>query len=61
MLSKIAETYGLMSRALAWERDAYPLGLADNRSLKAHVLINKRRIQRAKDFLGFQLKSKLKR
>jgi hypothetical protein len=52
MLSKIPEAYGLICRALAWERDAYPLGLGDSRSLKAHVLVNTRRIHRARDFFG---------
>jgi hypothetical protein len=46
-ISKIAESLGFTARALAWDRDAYPLGLGSSRSLKAHILVNRRRIQRA--------------
>jgi hypothetical protein len=37
---------GVLHRALAWERDAYALGLGSDRSLYAHVEVNKRRWQR---------------
>src|SRR5688572_28411653 len=37
---------GVLHRALAWERDAYALGLGNDRSLYAHVEVNKRRWQR---------------
>ena len=37
---------GVLARALAWERDAYTLGLGDDRSLLAHLEVNQRRLQR---------------
>jgi hypothetical protein len=37
---------GLLSRALAWQRDAYALGLTTRRSLRAQILVNTRRAQR---------------
>jgi hypothetical protein len=59
-LSKIPETLGILTRALAWERDAYPLGLGGRRSLRAHFLVNRRRIQRAKSAFGpIRLRRKL--
>ena len=51
-IGKIAESFGLAARALAWDRDAYPLGLGESRTLRAHFLVNRRRIQRAKVALG---------
>jgi GR25 family glycosyltransferase involved in LPS biosynthesis len=46
-ISKVLETAGLLARALAWERDAYALGLKTRRSLRAQILVNRRRGQRA--------------
>jgi Uncharacterised nucleotidyltransferase len=46
-ISKVLETAGLFARALAWERDAYPLGLKTRRSMRAQILVNRRRGQRA--------------
>jgi hypothetical protein len=50
-ISKVLETLGPLSRALAWQRDAYPLGLTSRRSLRAQILVNSRRAQRAMDRL----------
>jgi GR25 family glycosyltransferase involved in LPS biosynthesis len=47
-ISKVLETMGLLARALAWQRDAYALGLKTRRSLRAQILVNRRRWQRAK-------------
>ena len=49
-ISKAAEKLGLVSRALAWDRDAYVLRVP-KASLRSHFLVNKRRVQRAKAFL----------
>ena len=49
-INKAAEKLGRLSRALAWDRDAYVLRVP-KASLRSHVLVNKRRIQRAKAFL----------
>jgi hypothetical protein len=46
-ISKVLETLGLLSRALAWQRDAYALGLTSPRSLRAQILVNSRRARRA--------------
>jgi hypothetical protein len=46
-ISKVLETLGLLSRALAWERDAYALGLKTRRSWRAQILVNSRRARRA--------------
>ena len=46
-ISKLPETLGLLARALAWQRDAYALGLKTRRSLRAQILVNRRRGQRA--------------
>jgi Uncharacterised nucleotidyltransferase len=43
-----AEKLGVLSRALAWERDAYALNLKPG-SLRSHLLVNKRRAKRALD------------
>jgi hypothetical protein len=45
-ISKVLQTVGLLSRALAWQRDAYALGLTTRRSLRAQILVNTRRAQR---------------
>ncbi len=37
---------GVVCGALAWERDAYRLQLGDERSLRAHFLVNRRRLGR---------------
>ena len=50
-ISKVLETLGLLSRALAWQRDAYALGLKNRRSLRAQILVNSRRARRAMDRL----------
>jgi hypothetical protein len=47
LASKIGEALGLLTCALVWERDAYPLKLQGSRSLRAHFLVNRRRVQRA--------------
>ena len=49
-ISKAAEKLGFVSRALAWDRDAYELKVSKG-SLRSHLLVNKRRVQRAKAFL----------
>jgi Uncharacterised nucleotidyltransferase len=49
-ISKVAEKFGILSRALAWDRDAYALNIT-SRSLRSHLLVNKRRVRRAKAFL----------
>jgi hypothetical protein len=49
-INKAAEKLGRLSRALAWDRDAYVLRVP-KASLRSHFLVNKRRIQRAKAFL----------
>ncbi len=46
-ISKVLEILGLLARALAWQRDAYALGLKTRRSLRAQVQVNGRRAQRA--------------
>jgi Uncharacterised nucleotidyltransferase len=46
-ITKLLETIGLLSMALAWERHAYPLGLKNRRSLRAQILVNSRRAGRA--------------
>jgi GR25 family glycosyltransferase involved in LPS biosynthesis len=46
-ISKVLETIGLLARALAWERDAYALGLKTRRSLRGQILVNRRRGRRA--------------
>jgi hypothetical protein len=43
--------YGVFRRATAWERDAYALQLGDDRSLRAHWLVNRRRLQRMRSAL----------
>jgi hypothetical protein len=45
--SKVLETLGPLARALAWQRDAYALGLKTRRSLRAQILVNSRRARRA--------------
>jgi hypothetical protein len=46
--SKVLEPLGLLARALSWDRDAYPLKLEARRSWREHILVNRRRAQRAK-------------
>ena len=38
--------FGVVRRALVWERDAYALGLESDRSLGAHLKVNRRRAHR---------------
>jgi hypothetical protein len=47
-LGNIAEKFGLLARALAWERNAYALNLKTRKSLRAQVLVNSRRMRRIK-------------
>jgi tetratricopeptide (TPR) repeat protein len=54
-ISKPLELLGPLTRALAWERDAYPLGLATRRSLRAQALVNMRRARRSMAALGRKL------
>ena len=44
-VGKPLEFLGVVARGLAWERDAYPLNLK-TRSLKARILVNRRRLSR---------------
>jgi tetratricopeptide (TPR) repeat protein len=46
-IGKPLEKLGLLARALAWERDAYALGLPQRRSLRAQILVNGRRARRS--------------
>jgi hypothetical protein len=46
MLDAGVRTLGVLHRALAWERDAYALGLGDDRGLSAQLKVNRRRLQR---------------
>ncbi len=48
--------FGVFCRAMAWERDAYPLRLGDACGLYAHFLVNRRRLGR----IGAALKRNLK-
>jgi hypothetical protein len=48
---------GLLSRALAWQRDAYALGLTRRRSPQAQILVNSRRARRAMARLGSRFSS----
>jgi Uncharacterised nucleotidyltransferase len=50
-IGRVAEKLGILSRALAWDRDAYALNLKPG-LLRSHLLVNKRRAQRIKDALG---------
>ena len=50
--NKIFENFGLLTHALAWDRNAYPLRLGTDRSLRARFLVNRRRAQRAKAILS---------
>jgi hypothetical protein len=49
-LGATLEKLGVLSRAVAWERDAYALKIpgTDRWSVKAQILVNKSRIRRAK-------------
>ncbi len=38
--------FGILVRALAWERDSYALGFEETRGLRAHFLVNLRRASR---------------
>ena len=46
-ICQVFEGIGLITRALVWERDAYELGLKARWSLRAQILVNARRAQRA--------------
>ncbi len=48
---------GLIYRATAWERHAYALQLGGDRSLRAHFLVNRRRLQRIRAALNRRLRS----
>jgi hypothetical protein len=48
-LTSVIESLGRLSRALAWDRDAYGLKLTTRRSLRAQLLVNARRAHRAKE------------
>jgi glycosyltransferase involved in cell wall biosynthesis/SAM-dependent methyltransferase len=50
--NRISENLGRLNRALAWDRDAYPLRLGTDRSLRAQLLVNRRRAQRARAAVG---------
>jgi hypothetical protein len=45
-LDRLMRKLGMLRRATAWERDAYALGLGSKRSLAAHLLVNRRRVER---------------
>jgi len=49
--------FGVFCRATAWERDAYALGLGSDRGLAAHVLVNRRRMERIRAALRRDPKS----
>jgi hypothetical protein len=57
LIARAAEKLGLLSRALAWERDAYALNVKTP-SLKSHLLVNRRRVQRAKSALQAMLEKR---
>jgi hypothetical protein len=46
-LGRMLEKFGLLTRAVAWDRDAYALNITARWSLKAQILVNKSRIRRA--------------
>ena len=46
LLDAVMRRYGILCRALAWERDSYALRLGDDRSLSAHLKVNLRRARR---------------
>lgn len=46
LLDAVMRRYGILCRALAWERDSYALKLGDDRSLSAHLKVNLRRARR---------------
>ena len=50
-------SFGLIYRATAWERHAYALQLGSDRSLRAHFLVNRRRLQRIRAALNRRLRS----
>jgi hypothetical protein len=50
-VDNLVRKLGVLSRALAWDRDAYALKLKPN-SLRSHLLVNRRRAKRALDALG---------
>lgn len=47
LADRVLRPLGFLSRALAWERDAYPLGLGDRDDLGARLSVNRRRLSRA--------------
>ena len=51
-LDAVMRKVGVIHRAVAWERDAYALGLGSDRGLAAHFLVNRRRLQRARAALS---------
>ena len=46
MLDAVMRRYGILCRALAWERDSYALNLGSDRGLGAHLKVNLRRARR---------------
>ena len=48
---------GVFHRATAWERDAYALQLGSDRSLRAHFLVNRRRLARIRAALNRSIRS----
>lgn len=48
VLARISRGAGLLSRATAWERDAYALNLGPERGWRAHARVNARRTHRIK-------------
>lgn len=46
-LDRLMRPVGFLSRAFAWERDSYALGLGARRDLAAHLQVNRRRFARA--------------
>lgn len=52
LLDRVLRPLGNLTRALAWERDAFALGLGESRGLDAHLKVNRRRFERAWTRLG---------
>lgn len=52
LLDRVLRPVGNLTRALAWERDSFALGLGESRGLDAHLKVNRRRFERAWTRLG---------
>jgi hypothetical protein len=52
VFDKVMRRLGVLRRATAWERDAYALRLGTDRSLRAHLRVNRRRLQRIRAALN---------